>query len=238
MGVYDPPDLTTLNEFHDDFLDFMGNLRLKYRNLVILGDFNIHINNKDSEDAHQFLQTMEAMGLKQKVQYPTYIKGNILDLIFMDEFKAVYKLKDICIGDLILDHYLISLVLNIKDDDSMFGFKNFRNFKRANVKEMIRDMNLSDCNGNSLDEFLTSFNNNVQKGLDKHAPEKRVKLSLKKCKPWYNDDLRELHRNVRRREMKYQEEHQWLAFKEKQNMYIKHLYISRQEYLRKEIAGL
>ena len=44
---------------------------------------------------------------------------------------------------------------------------------------MIRDMNLSDCNGNSLDEVLTSFNNNVQKALDKHAPGKRVKLSLK-----------------------------------------------------------
>ena len=88
MGVYCPPDLTTVNEFHDDFLKFVGNLRLKYRNLVILGDFNIHINNMDSEDTHQFLQTMEAMGLKQKVEYPTHIKRNILDLVFMDEFKA------------------------------------------------------------------------------------------------------------------------------------------------------
>ena len=66
---------------------------------------------------------MEAMGLKQKVEYPTHIKGNILDLIFTDEFKADYKLKDICIGDLILDHYLISLVLNIKDNDSTLVLK-------------------------------------------------------------------------------------------------------------------
>ena len=67
VGVYRPPDLTTINEFHNDFLDFVGNLRLKYRNIVILGDFNIHINNADSEDTHQFLQTIQAMGLKQKV---------------------------------------------------------------------------------------------------------------------------------------------------------------------------
>ena len=222
MGVYNPPDLTTISEFHNDFLDF-DNLRLKYRNLVILGDFNIHINNTDSGDAHQFLHTIEAIGLKQKVEYPTHIKGNILDLIFMDEFEADYKFKDIDIGDLILDHYLISLVLNIKDNDSTLCFKNFRNFKRANVEEMIRDMNLWDYNGNSLDEVTTSFNNNVQKALDKHALEKRVKLSLKKSEPWYDDDLRHLHREVRRREMiwrKYQEEHQWLAFKEKQNKYI------------------
>ena len=77
---------------------------------------------------------------------------------------------------LISDHYLISLVVNIKDNDSTLGFKNFQNFKRANVKEMIRDMNLSDCNGNSLDEVLTSFNNNVQKTLDKHALEKKSKV--------------------------------------------------------------
>ena len=88
VGVYHPPDLITVNEFLDDFLNFVGNLRLKYRNLVTLGDFNIHINNMDSEDAHQFLQTMEAMGLKQKVEYPTHIKGNILNLVFMDEFKT------------------------------------------------------------------------------------------------------------------------------------------------------
>ena len=173
VGVYCPPDLTTVNEFHD-FLDFVGNLRLKYRNLVILGDFNIHINNMDSEDAHQFLQTMEAMLLKQKVEYPTHIKGNILDVVFMDEFKADYKPKDICIGDLILDHYLLSLVLNIKDYDSTLGFKNFRNFKRASVKEIIGDMNLSDCNGNSLDEVLTSLNNNVQKSLNIHQKKSKV----------------------------------------------------------------
>ena len=179
MGVYHPPDLTTINEFHNSFLDFVGNLRLEYRNSVILGDFNIHINSMDSGDANQFLQTMEAMGLKQKVEYPTHIKGNILDLIFIDEFKADYKLKDICIGGLISDHCLISLVLSIKDNDSTLGFKNFRNFKRANIEEMIRDMNLSDINGNSLDEVLTSCNNNVQKALDKHAPEKSKVISQK-----------------------------------------------------------
>ena len=123
VDVYHPPDLTTVNKFHDDFLYFVGNLTLKYRNLVILGDFNIHINNKDSEDAHQFLQTMEAMALKQKVECPTHIKGSILDLVFMDEFKVDYKLKDVCIGDLISDHYLISLVLNIKDNDSTLDLK-------------------------------------------------------------------------------------------------------------------
>ena len=63
MGVYHAPDLTTVNAFHNDFLNFVGNLRLKYRYLVIIGDFNIHINNKDSEDTNQFLQTMEAMEL-------------------------------------------------------------------------------------------------------------------------------------------------------------------------------
>ena len=55
VGVYHPPDFTTINEFQDAFLNFVGNLRLKYRNLVILGHFNIHINNIDSGDAHQFL---------------------------------------------------------------------------------------------------------------------------------------------------------------------------------------
>ena len=44
-------------------------------------------------------------------------------------------------------------------------------------------MNLSDCMAISLDEVLTSFSKSVQKAIDKQAPEKRVKLFLRKSKP-------------------------------------------------------
>ena len=35
--------------------------------------------------------------------------------------------------------------------------------------------------------------------------QKKEKSYLKKSKPWYNDDLRQLHRDVRRREMIWEE---------------------------------
>ena len=51
------------------------------------------------------------MGLKQNVEYPNHIKGNNLDLIFTDEFKADYKLKEISNNFLLTYTYEINKFL-------------------------------------------------------------------------------------------------------------------------------
>ena len=54
-------------------------------NLVIIGDFIIHVNDVDDPNASMFLDTMTALGLKQHVRGPTHKSGNCLDLIFTEE---------------------------------------------------------------------------------------------------------------------------------------------------------
>ena len=47
------------------FLSFMCELQLESKNIVILGDFNLHVNDKSDTNAQQFIDIVEASGLKQ-----------------------------------------------------------------------------------------------------------------------------------------------------------------------------
>ena len=51
---------------------------------------NIHINNSDTDDdASTFLETIEAMGLQQHVNFDTHRKGNALDLMLTESYGGI-----------------------------------------------------------------------------------------------------------------------------------------------------
>lgn len=55
-----------------------------FSNLIILGDFNIHVNTPSCHLVSEFLQLLDCFSLTQHVHIPTHIKGNILDLVITD----------------------------------------------------------------------------------------------------------------------------------------------------------
>ena len=66
----------------DDITDDLISLLPTATNNIILGDFNMHINDINSNDACIFKDTLTALGLTQHVTTSTNVKGNMLDLIF------------------------------------------------------------------------------------------------------------------------------------------------------------
>ena len=59
--------------FTDEFSDWVANHLTKYNNIIIGGDFNVHINKANEEnEPGMFLDTMEALGLKQNIHFPTH----------------------------------------------------------------------------------------------------------------------------------------------------------------------
>ena len=64
-------------------MDWIAETSANDKNLVICGDYNMHVNNLN-EDAASFLETNEAFGLKQHVTFATHTSGNTLDLIFTE----------------------------------------------------------------------------------------------------------------------------------------------------------
>ena len=81
LGVYRPPD-SSIPKFSDILMELLVDIVTSNMNLVVLGDFNIHVNDIDDPNAGIFLDTMTALGLKQHVKSPSHKSGNCLDLIF------------------------------------------------------------------------------------------------------------------------------------------------------------
>ena len=76
--------IVVCTQFLDIFMVLPVDIVTCNMNLIVLGDFNIHVNKIDDPDAGIFLDTMTALGMKQNIAGPTYRSGNCLDLIFTE----------------------------------------------------------------------------------------------------------------------------------------------------------
>ena len=83
VGIYHLPntiDGTSNNLFIMDFLNYIGDLKLRCNQFIIMGDFNLHINNAEDADATQFLYLLDALGHSQLIDVPTHRSSNIFRL--------------------------------------------------------------------------------------------------------------------------------------------------------------
>lgn len=73
--VYKPPKATTHAAFLSDFADFLSMLTMKFDRILIVGDFNIHVDRSDSVAAKAFLSLIDCFSFTQFVTDPTHNKG-------------------------------------------------------------------------------------------------------------------------------------------------------------------
>ena len=83
--IYRPPyssqHLMTLNTFVGEFATYLESIILVPEPLIVIGDFNIHVNDTNDPNACEFLDLLVSMGLKQHVKASTHEGGHTLDLV-------------------------------------------------------------------------------------------------------------------------------------------------------------
>ena len=84
-------------------------------NAIILGDFKMCVEDPSDNNSKIFVDTMEALGLKQHVVKPTHQKGSKLDLIFT-KITSQINISQLEMLDFISDHQLISAAIDVKKD--------------------------------------------------------------------------------------------------------------------------
>ena len=104
---------TTNAMFLDDLTKLLLDKFAQLENIILPGDFNIHIEQTTSPDNIIFNDTMEALGLTQHVTQPMDNKGNILDLVFL-ELDSKIKITGCRTNTPLSDHYTIITDTNIK----------------------------------------------------------------------------------------------------------------------------
>lgn len=75
-------------------------------NVVILGDFNIHVDSPSCLLGAEFMQMLDCLSLKQHIGVPTYTKDHTLDIVITDSI----PIKNLQVYDMgVSDHKVIAL---------------------------------------------------------------------------------------------------------------------------------
>ena len=83
LVVYHPPYSErapiTNAMFLEEVTDFLTTFLVEHNNIIITGDFNIHVNNTNDPVAQIFLDTMEALGLDNHVNFVMHMCQSTID---------------------------------------------------------------------------------------------------------------------------------------------------------------
>ena len=77
--VYHAPG--AYSEFLTEFPEFLSNLVLKTDKIIIVGDFNIHVDNTNDSCSVAFISILNSIGFSQCVYQPNHCCDHTLDLV-------------------------------------------------------------------------------------------------------------------------------------------------------------
>ena len=241
-AIYHPPYSTknqgTNTMFLDDLTECLTTSLVRDDNLLLVGDFNMHVNNIEDPDATTLLDTMEALGLNQKVNFPTHKSGNTLDLVF-NEVMSKVQVVQCNEGSVISDHIAVEFFINIKRDAIQREMLSYRNLKKVDIDNLFTDCKLGSVDFNSnINEIINDIDCKFEDALNTHAPLKTKKVTVRKNFPWFNDKVKDQKQTVRRRERiwkKYRTPETWKAFNMERQKYKRMLYLAKKESISNKI---
>ena len=138
LAIYHPP-LGQAGNTITRFIDQVGELFQYYlanhKNLVILGDFNIHVHDGTNPDSLVYINTLEALGLTQHISTPTHRLGGTLDLIYTESLantKVIHSFS----GNYISDHRLVGIELETSKLWERQTATRFRKYTRHHPRKL------------------------------------------------------------------------------------------------------
>ena len=184
-------------------------------NIMVAGDFNLHINNENNENAANFKESMVAFGLVQHVTRPTHKSDNMLDLIFMENFSEI-DIHSCILGDLLSDHCMINYKTSLRCQEICCRDINYCDLANIKLELMSEDIKPGIMNGDTLDTQVEKLENTLKGSLDKHAPLQTKSVMNRQKVPWFTEEVREMKKRMKCREKlwrKYSNDDLWKAFK-------------------------
>ena len=165
------PVSTTI--FFDEFSKFLESAVLCTDQLLITGDFNIHVDVTDDVDAVKLQELLESTGLQQHVNVPTHIRGHTLDLIITRHSENIVTSPPRT-DYIFSDHMPVHCNLLVNKPRLKKTHISYRKVKSINVDALCNDLSNSDLCKNmlsmELNDLVDCYNHTLSSSLDRHAP--------------------------------------------------------------------
>ena len=134
--IYRPPNKSK-NEFIEELSDLIETFE-DTRNLVLCGDFNLHIDNQNDTYVKRFTDILENNDLINKVNSPTSIGNHIIDLVIQNERGGIASNIEIEPECLISPtHKLITFEIDTKKTENIKKKIIYRNKDNFDAKNFI-----------------------------------------------------------------------------------------------------
>ena len=241
--IYRPPSSSLLPLFLDEFYSLVESLYSFSIPFYIVGDFNIHFNDKSNYYTLKFMDVLLLFNLSQHCTFPTIRTGNTIDFLISSSF---CRLNNISADKVhFTDHYLIksSFSLNSPIANSTCSFTK-RCWSLLNKELFLDSLTSSNFDASlfgDVDDLVSSFNDLLIPILDKLVPLKSFtyRLSSRKA-PWFDMECILYKRRVRKLEKVYRmtlSASSFSEWKSKLASYRSLLFSKHSSYLRKSIIS-
>ena len=205
VAVYRPTPSATngllTSQFLTEFEQFLDYICTTPGQLVILGDFNVHVDNPNKWDSKRFISTLSTYGFYQHIHGSTHKHGHTLDLV-------ITRLDDNIVQNCLVhpmwysDHHIIMCSVRYAKPPPMKVVKTSRDFRSLDVDKLNTLLNDRlrtvpvDCDDPStLCDYYESITSSV---LDELCPVVTKEHIIRTRLPWYNSKIHH-ERRVRRR---------------------------------------
>ena len=210
--VYRPPG--PYSEFLSEFSEFLSGLVLSTDKVIIVGDFNIHVDVDDDSLSTAFISLLDSIGFSQSVNKPTHCFNHTLDLVLAYGIEIEHLIV-FPQNPLLSDHYLITFEFLLQDytplDKNVFT-RCLSDSAVAKFKEVIpsafnsmlclntTEVSYVNFSPSQIDHLVDSAAGSLQMTLDSIAPLKKKIIKQQRLAPWYNSQTRKLKQISRKLE--------------------------------------
>ena len=183
-----------MSTFISEFTTLIDDLNSSPSELIITGDFNIHVDKPTLPDPSTFLSTLDSADLRQHVKFPTHKYGHTLDLLISRATSNIISTVEWTIP-FISDHYAIQATLTIPSySRPPLVTKLVRAFRSIDVASLSHDiynspLHTSTSTPTTVDGYLALFTSTLSSIIDKHAPLKMIRCLPRTRKPFINQAI-------------------------------------------------
>ena len=189
VTIYRPPpskrNQLNCSLFFEEFGTLAEQLVVSPGNLLIVGDFNYHMDKISNLETVKFNKILESFSLVQHINGPTHKKGHTLDLIITraeDELVTSVEIRD----PMMSDHSAVHCKLRLKKPPLERMEISYRKLRLVNMDSFNDDLKQSDLlttNAFDLMDLTEKYENTLTEILQRHTPLKRRVITLRPSAP-------------------------------------------------------
>ncbi len=89
------------------------------------------------------------------------------------------------------DHNVLHMNINIQKPPWPVKYITHRNIKKVNIKEIKKDtfkLNEKMADISNINKLVSIYNDGLLKVMDKHAPKKKIKITVRKKTSWFSEE--------------------------------------------------